>query len=88
MVIERKLAPSPSVDSLRELSFKRALAITKSDEAAGYISDDIGLVADAVRGAVSDPWLSALVASYASGMFPHGELSRDLRAISDILGEF
>ena len=79
---------SPAVDAMRESAYKRAYAITQSPDACGYISDDFGLIADAVCAGVSDPWLSALVASYACGRLPHGELPADSRSISEIVAEF
>ena len=88
LVTQHKLDASSSVDALRESTFKRAFAITDSPDACGYISDDFGLIADADRAGVSDEWLSALTASYASGTLPHGELTDDFRALSEIVSEF
>ena len=88
LVTQRKLAADTAVYALRESAFKRAFAITESADACGYISDDFGLLADASRADISDPWLVALAASYASGSLPHGELTGDSRALDVVLSEF
>ena len=88
LVANYQLDASPSVDALRESAFKRAFAITESSEACGCISDDFGLIADAARADVSDAWLAALTASYASGILPHGELAGDSRPLAEIVAEF
>ena len=88
LVTQHELGPSPAVDALRESAFKRAFAITESPDVCGYISDDFGLIADAARADVSDAWLAALAASYASGVIPHGELVGDSRPLVEIVSEF
>jgi len=88
LVTQHQLDASPAVDDLRESTFKRAFAITESPDACGYMSDDFGLIADADRAGVSDAWLSALTAAYASGVLPHGELTGDSRTLSEIVSEF
>tara|TARA_R110002073_G_scaffold172563_13_gene329812 strand:+ start:4308 stop:4721 length:414 start_codon:yes stop_codon:yes gene_type:complete len=88
LVMQHQLDASPAVDALREAAFKRAFAITESPDACGYISDDFGLIADADRAGVSDGWLSAITALYASGALPHGVLAGDSRTLSEIASEF
>ena len=88
LVTQHQLVASPSVDALRETAFKLAFAITESPDACGCISDDFGLIADAARADVSDAWLAALTASYASGILPHGELAGDSRTLTEIVSEF
>ncbi len=88
LVAQHQLHASPAVEALRESSFKRAFAITGSPNACGYIADDFGLIADALRAVVSTPWLSALTASYASGDLPHGELASNSRPLHEIVSEF
>ena len=88
LVTQHQLDASAAVDDLRESTFTRAFAITESPDACRYISDDFGLIADAERAGVSDGWLSALVASYASGILPHGELTGDSRTLNEIVSEF
>ena len=85
---QRQPTADTAVDVLRESAFKRAFAITDSTDACRYISDDLGLLADASRADISDPWLVALAASYASGAFPHGELVGDSRTLDVVLSEF
>ncbi|KTC61679.1 hypothetical protein [Pseudomonas savastanoi] len=59
------------ITKLREYAFKTALRITKNSEAAGYISDDIGLLAEAMSKKLMTTWLNGLLNSYLSGSFPH-----------------
>ena len=87
VVEQSQLESNDAVDALRESAFKRAFAITKSPDACGYISEDVGLIADAVRAGVADPWLASLTAGYVSGELPHGELAGDPRSLSEIISQ-
>ncbi|KPY97411.1 hypothetical protein ALO43_200195 [Pseudomonas tremae] len=59
------------ITELREYVFKTVLRITNNSEAAGYISDDIGLLAEAFSKRRITTWLNDLLSSYLSGSFPH-----------------
>jgi hypothetical protein len=62
------------IESIREESYKITYNATKSPELAGYISDDFGLIADALTLNYSDKWLNALAKEYIEGRIPHYEL--------------
>ena len=53
------------------LSVFRALP---SDELAGEISDDFGLICQALDIGYQDPWLNGLLACYLKGSLPQGAL--------------
>jgi hypothetical protein len=71
-VVEYKdSSASGEIDSLREYAFKTVFGILQNAEVAGYISDDIGLIAEAIsKGAVSE-WVEGLLLSYQAGKFPY-----------------
>jgi hypothetical protein len=79
---------SPLVDALRESAFKRAFALTQHPDLCGYVSDDLGLLADALRGGVTDPWATALFAAYAAGDFPHGKLAPVEQTLAEAVAKF
>ncbi|MCF5200322.1 hypothetical protein [Pseudomonas syringae] len=59
------------ITELREYAFKTVMRITNNSEAAGYVSDDIGLLAEAFSKKSMTTWLNDLLSSYLSGNFPH-----------------
>ncbi|KWS18014.1 hypothetical protein ABNM12_11810 [Pseudomonas syringae] len=59
------------ITELREYAFKTVMRITNNSEAAGYISDDIGLLAEAFSKKSMTTWLNDLLSAYLSGNFPH-----------------
>lgn len=58
------------ITSLRELAFKAMFQLTKNAEVAAYVSDDIGLIADALAKAMISTYCDQLLASYKAGRFP------------------
>jgi len=71
---EKKLLKD-RVAVLRETIFKLTIRISHDSELAGYISDDFGLIFDALALNLGDPWVQALLNEYLSGRLPKGSLS-------------
>ncbi|MEE4626544.1 hypothetical protein V2L00_22820 [Pseudomonas alliivorans] len=67
----KELSDESKIKKLREHAFKATFHITNNSEVAGYISDDIGLLAEALSKRKMTTWLEALLSSYLSGRFPH-----------------
>lgn len=59
---------------IREKAFMIVYDQSSSDELAGYVSDDFGLIADSKALHYSDGWLSKLIACYQKATIPCGEL--------------
>ncbi|WP_275629644.1 hypothetical protein [Pseudomonas sp. 273] len=55
----------------REISFKRIFQLTGNSELAGYASDDLGLVIDALEKKLDIDFINKLWGIYTSGGFPH-----------------
>lgn len=75
----------PHIDSLRESVFKQVYAFSNSSDLASYISDDFGLIADALYVNYNDSWLTALLQCYLENKIPYGPLSHDDVTLSDLL---
>jgi len=58
---EKKLLKD-RVSVLRELIFKLVIRKSKNSELASYISDDFGLIFDALALNLDDPWIHTLLA--------------------------
>lgn len=58
------------INKLREHAFKSVLRITGNSEAAGYVSDDVGLIGEAVAKGELAGWVEGLLQSYRDGNFP------------------
>ncbi|WP_062387637.1 hypothetical protein [Pseudomonas abietaniphila] len=58
------------VNRIREYAFKVVFRITGNSEAAGYVSDDIGLIGEAVAKGELAGWVEDLLQSYRNGKFP------------------
>ncbi|WP_152031541.1 hypothetical protein [Pseudomonas putida] len=59
------------VSDVRESVFKKIYSLTKSSDVAGYISDDIGLVADSISKSCNIEWVESLFEVYCAGKFPN-----------------
>lgn len=59
-----------SLDKLRELVFMRTIRVSNHSEAAGYVSDDFGLIGKALIVNFDDEWLNALCNEYKNHRFP------------------
>ena len=62
------------IESIREISFKITYDLTHSSELAGYISDDFGLIAEALFLNYNDDWLNVLAKEYVENRIPHNTL--------------
>ena len=62
------------VTQLRESAYLQSFKRWKSPDLAALISDDFGLIGDALVIGFTDPWLNALFDEYLAGQFPHGQL--------------
>ena len=63
---------SSLVKAIRESAFKKIYAITKSADLAGYVSDDMGLIAWAVDNQLEIEFVDELWTTYTQGRFPGG----------------
>ncbi|WP_121965461.1 hypothetical protein [Myroides sp. N17-2] len=61
-------------DALLERIFKDVFSKSSSSELASYVSDDFGLLIDAVSVGYESKWLTALWDSYVVGVIPGGEI--------------
>ena len=71
------LKVNQQVDDTTEIRKKVFLIVYEqsgSDELAGYVSDDFGLIADGKSLHYSDKWLTKLIACYQKATIPCGEL--------------
>lgn len=62
--------PDSEMDKLREFAFKKVFAITQNPDLAGYVSDDFGLIGEAVQRNAMTPWIRGLIHDYMEGTFP------------------
>lgn len=62
------------ITRLRELSYLQTFDRWHAPDLAAYVSDDFGLIGDALATGVSHPWLNALLHKYWTGEFPHGAI--------------
>jgi hypothetical protein len=58
------------VTRLRELAYLQSFDGWQSPDLAGEISDDFGLIGDALSLGMSEPWVEALLRSYEHHRFP------------------
>ncbi|QEI09065.1 hypothetical protein FXN63_01840 [Pigmentiphaga aceris] len=63
---------SNTVNAIRESAFKRVYAITQSADLAGYVSDDMGLIALAFDNQLEIEFVDGLWETYSQGKFPGG----------------
>jgi hypothetical protein len=66
--MENRLAES--VAQIRKVAYLKSYARWKSPDLAAYISDDFGLIADAIAMSIADPRLDLLLNSYLAGAVP------------------
>lgn len=59
------------VSDIREYVFKKVYGLVGSSDAAGYISDDIGLVAESISKVCDVQWVKKLLDIYCAGEFPN-----------------
>lgn len=58
------------VTNLCESVFKAVFRLTSNADAAGYVSDDFGLIGEAVSKGCLSEWIEWLLKVYRSGKFP------------------
>ncbi|MCE5172989.1 hypothetical protein LQV63_27380 [Paenibacillus profundus] len=68
--VDVKMFSDSEIDRLREFVFKKVFAITQHSELAGYVSDDFGLIGEAVQRNAFRPWVRGLMNHYIEGKFP------------------
>jgi hypothetical protein len=73
------------VTRLRELSYLQTFDRWDSPDLAAEISDDFGLIGDALAIAYDHPWLSGLLHLYLSGSFPTGQIEHSTLGLSEQL---
>lgn len=59
------------VSDIREYVFKKVYGLVGSSDVAGYISDDIGLVAESISKVCDVQWVKKLLDIYCAGEFPN-----------------
>lgn len=59
-----------AISVLREFAFKETFRVTEDPEIAAYVSDDIGLIAEALAKSHVTPWCEKMLASYHAGHIP------------------
>lgn len=73
------------IEEIREVSFKAVYDAAQSGELAAYVSDDFGLMAEALVVNYNDEWLNALGKTYVEGKIPYGNLKAIKGELSKIL---
>jgi hypothetical protein len=62
------------ITRIREITYLQAYERWQSPDLAAYISDDFGLIADAIAANTNDYFVNALFHEYVIGNFPRGTL--------------
>lgn len=62
------------IDKYREKIFKTVFKQTDNDDLAAYVSDDFGLLADALNSDYRSRWIEALQFYYINGKIPKGNI--------------
>lgn len=84
----KQQTPVPANDAIREQAFKSVYQHGPGGDLAAYVSDDFGLLHDALALGGNDPWLVALLASYLRETLPCGDLVPLPRSFDDLLAPF
>lgn len=58
------------IRNIREFTFKQTFRLTQNPELAGYVSDDLGLIAKAFDSNHDHEFINSLWESYLQGRFP------------------
>ena len=58
------------VKEIREIAFKKVYQVTENADLAGYVSDDMGLIAQACDSKVEIDFIDNLWKTYVRGAFP------------------
>lgn len=62
------------IESIREISYKTTYEVTQSSDLSSYISDDFGLIAEALVIDYNDEWVNALAKEYVEERLPYNRL--------------
>ncbi len=62
------------IDKFREKIFKTVFKEAGNDDLAAYVSDDFGLLADALNSDYRSQWIEALESAYTNGRIPKGNI--------------
>ncbi|MBW9158484.1 hypothetical protein [Clostridium tagluense] len=73
------------IDSIREIAYKITYAFTESSDLAAYVSDDFGLIAEALVLNHNDEWLNTLGKKYLENKIPNGTLNPSKGELRKIL---
>lgn len=73
------------IDLLRERVYKKVYRYTSSSDLAGFISDDFGLIGDALHVSYNNDWLSALLKCYIEDTIPFGTLAKNDHTLIELL---
>ena len=69
------VASQDIVSKARELAYLQAFKRWRSADLAAYISDDVGLIADAIITNCMDSWLDGMLQQYVNGHFPGADVA-------------
>ncbi|GGX35355.1 hypothetical protein [Aquimarina muelleri] len=75
---------NPFSESIREKAFKLIINETDNSDLAAYISDDLGLLSDAVDVGYNNGWLISLWNEYQKNKIPSGKLKIHEGYLSDL----
>ena len=67
---KQKNIPATYNENIRKKVFCIVFDITNNDDLAAYISDDLGLIIDAIKVGANDHLINALWLSYKNGVIP------------------
>ncbi|MBU3107973.1 hypothetical protein [Clostridium gasigenes] len=73
------------IDSIREIAYKITYAFTESSDLAAYVSDDFGIIAEALVLNHNDEWLNTLGKKYLENKIPNGTLNPSKGELRKIL---
>lgn len=74
-------------EGIRELAFKASYKNGGEGDIAAYISDDFGLIDDALRLGYNSPWLSGLFQCYVNNSVPCGTLNPQSKTLAELINE-
>lgn len=72
-------------DNVREKVFKLVFSLTSHSDLSSYISDDFGLILQAIEVKYNDYWLNSLWLVYKNGCIPYKTLVDAERELIDLL---
>ncbi|WBX75029.1 hypothetical protein PG911_10205 [Tenacibaculum ovolyticum] len=82
-VLTAKKGVSTFSEEIREKAFKLIIDETENSDLAAYISDDLGLLSDAIDVGYNNGWLISLWNEYQKNKIPNGRLKIEEGCLSD-----